>query len=229
MVQSLNVRLKDDDVARLRKIAARVGALAPSGLAQGQPSISRMLMMIAKGELTLTRGEPTHREVWNRYASNDSYLVEIRDGHVVAAAGPASETEVINRWPAPYELVNNPALAAELDQKRGEFQRAVLPIPSGTVTAPRELRDDDRLLVRPHIPTRGDDPAGMVTIEGPQLDHVAHTVLWSGGPITSPTWMTYAEIRDNVSDSAARDLNRAASYSCRLGYGGTPPVEVRQP
>lgn len=56
--QNLNLRLREHDVARLRKIAQELGAIAPSGYTQGQPSISRLLMMIADGEVLLSRRVP---------------------------------------------------------------------------------------------------------------------------------------------------------------------------
>jgi hypothetical protein len=55
VAEILNLRLNDGDTDKLREMAGRLGIAAPSGGTQGQPSISRMLMMIASGELVVVR------------------------------------------------------------------------------------------------------------------------------------------------------------------------------
>ncbi len=50
-VAALQVALRQGDKARLRQIAAEVGALARSGRGVGEPSLSELLRRIAAGEL----------------------------------------------------------------------------------------------------------------------------------------------------------------------------------
>lgn len=57
MRKSANVRLPAGGMGRLREIAAQFGAIAPSGIKAGEPSVSELLSRVISGELVIQRKE----------------------------------------------------------------------------------------------------------------------------------------------------------------------------
>lgn len=164
------------------------------------------------------------REIWTKYPTDTHYIVERDNGHVVAAAGPVTQSEVINRWPKPFEFISDPDLVAKLDGQQDYYQRAIVdPNPNAIVTEPRLLRDDDLLIVRPSNADNEGRLRYTVLIGGPQLDNASYDVAWDGEGVARPTTMSFGEIKRHVPQSGVNWLNKAATDPVRLGYGGPIP------
>ena len=161
------------------------------------------------------------RQIWRKYTEDHVYLVNVHRGRVVAAMGPVPYTDAINLWPQRLAVTNRPALVAELDGQQDYYLRTALSLERGIVTAPRELVDDDRLVVTPYPRSAHDGYIGQgqpVTIMGPQLDNSGVGGAWTGVPIVGRVEMTFGEIRRHISQSRINGMNRIASNPVRLGY-----------